>query len=183
MRMKGTVVISCLGLLAVTNAQASEDNQDIFFGGVAGGAVAWIDHAELSKEARPGNYLALQFGGALSRRFSLGGEFTVWQTSVLGTPVHLHTIGPRVEFAPRPRTGLFVAATAGLALTEGELKARAGVGGALYGGYRWAMLPWMTLGFEAGGHAHAYENGAAAFPLVAIQARFYGSRRSANNPP
>lgn len=164
--------------LGISQNAAAEEPEDhgIFFGGVSGLGGAWIRHPELSGELRPGAYVALQMGWSLSQRLALGGEFTTWGTSILGTPVHLHTIGPRVEMAVHDHhSGPFVGLTVGLALTEGELEARAGGGAALVGGYRWPLGRWTTIAIEAGSHGHLYDNGSAVFPIVALQLRFHGS--------
>lgn len=174
--MKLAAAILLVGLSAADGAHASEEGTGIFFGGAAGGGVAWVDHPGLSGDARPGGYVALQFGWNLSPRFSVGGEFTTWGTSPLGTPVHLHALGPRVEFAPHARAGLFVAGTVGLALTEGEVNARAGGAGVLSGGYRWGLSQWTTLAFELGAHGHLYSDGSAMFPVAALQLRFHGDQ-------
>lgn len=157
-------------------AEEQESRDGIFFGGAAGVGVPWVDHPDVSDAFRFGGYWALQVGWQLSPRLTLGGEFTTWGTSIVGTPVHLHTIGPRLELSTdRLVDGLFVGATAGLALTEGDLDARAGAGAALVGGYRWALGRWTSLAIEVGAHGHVYGDGAAAFPIAVLQLRFHGA--------
>jgi hypothetical protein len=91
--------------------------------------------------------------------------------------VHLHTIGPRIDvtLAPGGLSGPFIAAVPGLALTEGDLEARAGAGAALLGGYRWRPWNWFTVTGLAGFHAHRYDDGSASVPYVAIELRFHGA--------
>lgn len=171
-------VVFPMGLLQP--AAASADSRPgavtpgVFFGGTGGFGMARISHPELERGLRPGGYVVLDFGWALTERWSVGGEFSAWGTSPLGTPVHLHTIGARADFAPWGPAGAFGRLTAGYSLTEGDLAERAGLGGALAGGYRWFATRWISLAPEAGVHAHLYENGNAVFPFLALSVRFHG---------
>lgn len=149
----------------------------IFFGVTGGLGLARIDHPDLDSALRPGAIIDLAFGWHFARRWSVGGEFFTWETSATGTPVHLHTIGPILEFRPSGDEGPLVRGSAGLALTEGEGDvARAGGAAAIGVGYAWRFA-WITLTAEAGVHGHAYENGSAVLPLVGVQLRFNGSTR------
>lgn len=67
--------------------------QGIFFGGSGGIGGARIDHPEGTTGLKGGGVAALTFGWVF-RRWAIGGELTSWGTSILGTPVHLHTFGP-----------------------------------------------------------------------------------------
>lgn len=172
--------ISVLLFSSVGAAEALAQEQDrpgIFFGGTLGGGGAWVDHPDVDDELDLGGYWSLHGGWQVSPRIALGGEFTSWGTDIRGVPVHLHTIGPRLEVAIDDIfSGFFVGGTAGLALTEGDLEARAGGGAAIVAGYRWPIGKWTTLAFEAGAHAHIYDDGAAAFPIAALQLRFHGEQ-------
>jgi hypothetical protein len=178
LRSRATFVL-LLGLLGSSAELRAEETRlapALFFAGSGGFANAWIDHPDIGARARPGAYVGLLFGWTLSERWAVGGEFTTWGTSPLGTPVHLHTIGPRLEFSPAGMAGLLVRSTVGYSLTEGELRARAGAGAALTLGYRWFPRRGVAIAGEAGAHGHLYGNGTAAFPFAALEVRFYGSR-------
>jgi hypothetical protein len=105
------------------------------------------------------------------RAVSLGGEFVTWETSPLGIPVHLHTLGGRVDLAPDPRDGVFVSGSAGMALTQGDIINRAGGAAALVGGYRLPFVPWLSGLVEAGAHGHIYADGSALLLLASVGLR------------
>ena len=157
------------------SAQSAPPAPGIFFGAGAGFGLAKIDHPQLGGELRSGAVVDLHFGWQLSSQWSVGGEFPTWGTSPLGTPVHLHTMGPRVEFSPFERGGVFVGATLGFALTEGAVKARGGVGVVPRVGYAWMISPWTGIAVEAGAHVHGYGDGSALTPFVGLRLRFHGA--------
>lgn len=88
---------------------------------------------------------------------------------------HLHTFGPRVEFTPNGIVGPFIGGTVGLALIEGDLSERAGAAAAAMTGYKWLLMPGVTLSVELEAHGHRYRDGSALFPFTAVHLRFYGS--------
>jgi hypothetical protein len=165
-----------LGSAGAARADTTERDH-IFFEVAAGGGLAWIDHPEASRSGKPGAVPVLAFGWAPNRRWAIGGEFTTWLTNHLATPVHLHTIGPRIELAPNGPLGLFARGTLGYALTEGNLiEVRPGGGAGLSAGWRWQIGRGVALAASAGAHAHLYASGTALFPFVSAELRYYGAR-------
>ncbi len=170
----GQVILAAASLGAGPAAADVDLSPGIWFSGTAGVGTPRIEHPELGTKLRPGGYMVLAFGATLSSSWQVGGEFTTWETSPLGTPVHLHTIGPRIEYLPRGPGGVFARGTLGMALTEGKVEARAGGAAAIALGHRWMLASWIGLAVEAGAHGQAYGNGSAVIPFLAVDLRFFG---------
>jgi hypothetical protein len=171
-------LLAALLVLVVTEARAQRDQQTlapgVYFGGSLGGAVARIDQPALSDRWRPGALWELHFGWQLSERWAVGGQFTTWGTELTLEPVHLHTIGPRVELAPWRIAGPFIGGVTGLALTEGDAGNRAGVGQSIYTGWRIRLAQWVTVAGLVGAHGHVYGDGWAALPFAVAELRIHG---------
>lgn len=167
-----------MGALALSLApsvlRAQTRAPGMFFGTTVGGGVAWIAHPEITPNARPGVVWDVVFGIHLTRRWSVGAALTSWQDSAIGTPAHLHTFAPRVELTLGPNDGLYLAALAGLGMTDGDVHKRAGFGAGASVGYRIALNDWVSLSAEGGVLAHAYGDGWAAQPVLALHLRFHG---------
>ena len=91
---------------------------------------------------------------------------------LVALPVHLHTIGPRVEFTPSGSDGLYLGLTAGAAVVQ-DLPTR--LGGAVAGraGYRFRPIDALGFSIEAGCHGQLYKDASAAFPFAAVQMRLF----------
>lgn len=86
--------------------------------------------------------------------------------------VHLHTIGPRVEFTPFGTDGLYLGGTAGAGVVQ-DLPSRVGGAAAARGGYRVRVADVIGFSFEAGAHAHVYKDGSSFFPFAGVQMRLF----------
>jgi hypothetical protein len=166
-------------MLAESDAFAQETSlvPGVFFGGSAGGGLARIDQPGLSERWRPGAIWELGFGWQLTDALSIGGQFSTWGTELTLEPVHLHTIGARIDYAPFDETGPFVGGISGLALTEGEAGNRAGFGQSLHLGWRSRLAQWLTGAALAGTHGHVYEDGWAALPFAMLELRVHGLQK------
>jgi hypothetical protein len=181
MRRRFCAILAALLVLVVTDAHAQQGQETlapgVFFGGSLGGAVARIEQPALSERWRPGALWELHFGWQLSEPWAVGGQFTTWGTELTLEPVHLHTIGPRLEFAPLGLVGPFIGGVTGLALTEGDAGNRAGLGQSVHGGWRIRLARWATIAGLAGAHGHVYGDGWAALPFAVAELRIHGVQK------
>lgn len=166
------LVLAACGPHAV--ALASENASAVQFGGTLGFGHASVDHPDVDDPARAGAVWALHGGWSPSSHATAGFEFATWGTDLRGVPVHLHTIGPRFELSAREWSGAFAGGTAGLALTEGDLRSRSGVGGSAFAGWRWFTTDSASVALRAGVHAHRYGDGSAFFPMVVLDLQLWG---------
>lgn len=171
--------VACLLLVFAWSPQVRAEDEvtpGVFLGAIGGVGFPRIEHEDLEDPSRPpGAFYTMGFGIAPSERWAVGFEFSTWGTNVLLVPVHLHTLGPRVEWAPYGRTGPMLGVIAGLALTMGEVQSRAGVAGAGLAGWGWSMGRWATVILESGVHGHLYdEDRTVVLPYAGIQLRLHG---------
>jgi hypothetical protein len=87
--------------------------------------------------------------------------------TLVSLPIHISTLGPRVDYLPWGASGPYVGVTAGAALIQ-DLKARAGLAGAARIGFEWRPFPVMALSIEAGAHAQTYSDASAFLPYAAL---------------
>jgi len=85
-------------------------------------------------------------------------------------PLHVHTLGPRLDFLPFGANGPFVGVTAGAAMMQ-DLSYRGGFAAAARIGYEYTPFDVMGISLEAGAHGHIYSDSNAALPYVALQLR------------
>lgn len=147
----------------------------IFFGGSLGFGVARIRQPGLERDLRPGAVWDLHFGWNPSPSLSVGGVFFTWATSVLLEPVHLHTLGVRLEHRPGGMDGPFVGGTSGVGMTEGEAGNRIGGAQTVHVGYRLGLGRWSALAVRAGVHGHLFGDGHTVFPVALLELRFRGA--------
>jgi hypothetical protein len=86
-------------------------------------------------------------------------------------PLHVHTVGPRLDFLPFGSSGPFVGVTAGVALMQ-DLAFRSGFGAAARIGYEYTPFDVMGVLLEAGAHGQVYSDSSATLPYVSLQLRF-----------
>src|SRR5437588_5241152 len=72
-------------------------------------------------------------------------------------PLHVHTLGPRLDFLPFGSSGLYLGVTAGAAMIQ-DLSFRMGVGGAARAGFEWRPYAAMGISVEAGAHGQVYSD-------------------------
>jgi hypothetical protein len=85
-------------------------------------------------------------------------------------PLHVHTLGPRLDFLPFGNDSLFVGVTAGAAMMQ-DLSFRGGVALAARAGYEWRPYPVFGISLEAGAHGQVYSDSSAALPYAALSLR------------
>ncbi len=84
------------------------------------------------------------------------------------------TIGPRVEFAPMGRDGLYLGLSGGLSMILGlNPTAEYGIGGGVRAGYRYRFANVLGLGLEAGLQAQRYDTASNFFPYASFVLRPY----------
>ena len=85
--------------------------------------------------------------------------------TVVQTTLHIHSLGPRVDFLPLGSQGPYLGLTTALAITTG-LDTRVGADlGARVGG-EWRPFQELSVGIEAGAHGQLYSDGNAAVPYA-----------------
>jgi hypothetical protein len=86
--------------------------------------------------------------------------------------LHLHTFGPRIDFAPDPSRGIYAVLNSGLSATQ-DLTDRMGFAVGLRGGYRFALSRQVGFSLEGGTSAQRYSNSIATFGFggVGLQLR------------
>lgn len=82
------------------------------------------------------------------------------------------TIGPRVEFAPLSRDGLYFGVNTGLGMLIG-IDTQFGVGGGARVGYRYRIANVLGLAVEGGMLAQYLETGSTVFPFAHLVMRPY----------
>jgi hypothetical protein len=82
------------------------------------------------------------------------------------------TIGPRAEFAPFGRDGLYLGANTGLGMLIG-IDTQFGLGGGARVGYRYRIGQVLGLGVEGGVLAQYFNTGTTVFPFASLVMRPY----------
>mgnify|MGYP000175590982 CR=1 FL=1 len=82
------------------------------------------------------------------------------------------TIGPRVEFSPLGRDGLYLGASTGLGMLLG-IDTQYGFGGGARLGYRYRVANILGFAVEGGAHAQYFSTGSTVFPYVSLMMRPY----------
>lgn len=92
--------------------------------------------------------------------------------AVVQQALHLHTFGPRIDFAPDPSRGIYAVLNSGLSATQ-DLTDRMGFAVGLRGGYRFALSRQVGFSLEGGTSAQRYSNSIATFGFggVGLQLR------------
>jgi hypothetical protein len=85
-------------------------------------------------------------------------------------PLHVHTLGPRLDFLPFGSNGPFVGATAGAAIMQ-DLSFRGGFAVAARIGYEYTPFDIMGVLLEVGAHGQVYSDSSATLPYVSLQLR------------
>jgi hypothetical protein len=89
---------------------------------------------------------------------------------VVQQPLHVHTLGPRLDYLPFGTDSLYVGVTAGAAMMQ-DLSFRGGFAAAARAGFEWRPYPSLGLALEAGAHGQIYSDSSAALPYGALQLR------------
>jgi hypothetical protein len=89
---------------------------------------------------------------------------------VVSQPLHVHTLGPRLDYFPFGTDSLFVGITAGAAIMQ-DLSYRGGFAAAARAGFEWRPYSALGLSLEAGAHGQLYSDSSAALPYAALQLR------------
>jgi hypothetical protein len=94
------------GLLASgdANAQMQGRAEAVFFDGTVGAGVARIDSEGVGTTPMLGATWRVGVGWSPSAVVALGFSFATWQRNAVGTPIHLHALGPCVELTPSGRS-------------------------------------------------------------------------------
>jgi len=82
------------------------------------------------------------------------------------------TLGPRVEFAPLGRDGLYLGVNTGLGMLVG-IDTQYGFGGGARVGYRYRIGHVLGLGVEGGVLAQYFSTGSTVFPFASLVMRPY----------
>ncbi|MBP3192081.1 hypothetical protein [Natronogracilivirga saccharolytica] len=185
--MHKTTVFAVIAVIALWPdiAQAGDDtgsspNRGIFFGGSFSGSMAWIDYPDEDQSGKAGAVFDFNFGWWLSPRLMLGGHYGTWGTSIIGTPLHLHLVGPRIDYRLKESPGfdgVFVTFAPGLALIEPVDEAHSGIGGIIKGGYRYQWEDFTTVGAHVGLKSHLFADGFTVIPFAGVNVQFYGLTR------
>jgi hypothetical protein len=93
----------------------------------------------------------------------LGGE-------VIQQPLHVHTLGPRVDYLPFGNDSLYLGVTAGAAMMQ-DVSFRGGFAIAARAGFEWRPYSALGLSIEAGAHGQVYSDSSAALPYAAVMLR------------
>jgi len=88
--------------------------------------------------------------------------------TVVKQPMHVHTVGPRLDYLPFGASGLFVGVTVGAAMMQ-DLSFRGGVAAAARAGFDWRPYAALGISVEAGAHGQVYSDSSAALPYAALQ--------------
>jgi hypothetical protein len=87
---------------------------------------------------------------------------------VIKEPLHVHTLGPRLDYLPFGPESLYIGVTAGAAMMQ-DLSFRGGVAVAARAGFEWQPYKALGIGVEAGAHGQVYSDSSAALPYAALQ--------------
>ncbi len=163
----------------VVSARTEEEIQNersIYFGLTLGAGYAWFEHPGVPF-GQLGTSWDMIVGGNVSKNFSVGMVFSTWQFSFLGTPAHLHTFAPRIEWMPADREGLRMSLDAGLGVIDGDLPKSKGGQTSVTVSYHKNLNHWITGGIDTGLRYHFYTDGKETIePFAAFQFRFHGIR-------
>jgi hypothetical protein len=88
--------------------------------------------------------------------------------AVVQQALHLHTFGPRIDFAPDPSRGVYGVLNSGLSVTQ-DLTDRTGFVVGLRGGYRFALSRQVGFALEGGTSAQRYSGSYATFGFGGLQ--------------
>jgi hypothetical protein len=86
--------------------------------------------------------------------------------------LHIHSMGPRLDFLPLGSQGPYIGATLGLAVIQ-DIDLRAGVDAGLRVGGEWRPYQIFGVGIEAGAHGQLYTDSQAAIPYATARLQFY----------
>jgi hypothetical protein len=86
--------------------------------------------------------------------------------------LHVHSIGPRLDFLPLGSQGPYIGLTTGLGVIQ-DIGLRAGGTAALRIGGEWRPYQVFGVGIEAGAHGQIYTDSRAAIPYAAARLQFY----------
>jgi len=113
----------------------------------------------------PTSFLSPQAGCNKCKPPAVGG----W---ISETTAMFGTIGPRVEFSPLGRDGLYLGASTGLGMLIG-IDTQYGFGGGARAGYRVRIGNVVGLAIEGGLHGQYFSTGSTVFPYAAVMLRPY----------
>ncbi len=159
-------------------AQTRGRDGTVFFDASVGAAVARVDSPGVSGDPQLGVSWRVGVGWSPSALFAVGFSFATWQRSALGTPIHLHALGPRFEITPSGGDGLVTTLAVEYAETDGDAPKR--YGGALTPslGYRFRANRWLSPTLRFGADLALYDGGGSALvPFVELELRVYGRTR------
>jgi hypothetical protein len=97
-------------------------------------------------------------------------------------PLHVHTLGPRLDFLPFGSNGPFVGVTAGAAMMQ-DLSFRGGFAAAARIGYEYTPFDVMGVLLEVGAHGQVYSDSNAALPYLSLQLRLLADPSMYRAPP
>jgi len=86
--------------------------------------------------------------------------------------LHVHSIGPRLDFLPLGSQGPYIGLTTGLGVIQ-DIGLRAGGSAALRIGGEWRPYQIFGVGIEAGAHGQIYTDSRAAIPYATARLQFY----------
>jgi hypothetical protein len=86
--------------------------------------------------------------------------------------LHVHSLGPRLDFLPLGSQGPYIGLTTGLGVIQ-DIGLRAGGSVGLRMGGEWRPYHVFGLGLEAGAHGQLYTDSQAAIPYVSARLQFY----------
>jgi hypothetical protein len=155
--------------------QLSPDRaRTVFFDGTVGAGLARIDTAGVDSSPTLGATWRVGVGWSPSAIFAVGFSFATWQRNAIGTPIHLHALGPCFELTPGGGDGVVVSLAVEYAETDGDAPKR--YGGALTPalGYRFAAGSWLAPTVRFGADLARYDGGSAIVPFLELQVRVYG---------
>lgn len=172
--------ISLVVLLPARATRAADDDR-VFFEVAGGGGLAWVDHPGVPSGEFGATWDVLA-GLELAGGMSLAFAFTTWQSSFLGTPGHLHTVGARVELPPFLERGPYAFGGVGFGTDDGDPPKQAGYSGTLGLGYHLPTFSPLDFALEGGAHGYWFPRQddpsarpAAIEPFLAVRARLYGA--------
>jgi hypothetical protein len=91
---------------------------------------------------------------------------------IVGISAAFSTLGPRVEFAPFGRDGLYVGAFGGVAFVQG-IEGLVGAGGAARAGFRLRPVEVLTFAVEGGIQGQVFDGGSSLAPYAMLMLRPY----------
>jgi len=113
--------IACLASPPVASAGHPQQRQGfwISLGGGVGSAIVKCDDCEGGREIS--GVGSLRLGGTLNDRLLLGGEVNLWSKEQSGTTVKLYDMLATLTIYPRPSSGFFFKAGAGVSFLDSEV--------------------------------------------------------------